>query len=168
MRHHTKDKGDQGLGFVIADLMASGIHVALPISEHLPFDCIAINSAGDMKRVSVKYRTAPKGVIDCRKRSSWVDRRGVHYKKHTPGSYDAFAIYCPDTKQCYYVREEESSGSLRLRITKPRGTNGIAARFADEFKNPERLFVPVAQLDEQQPSKLLDAGSSPVGDTHEH
>lgn len=41
--HHTKDKGDVGLGHVIAVLLENGIQVALPISEHLPFDCIAIS-----------------------------------------------------------------------------------------------------------------------------
>lgn len=48
MRHHTKDKGDIGLGCVIADLLKHDIQVALPVSEHLPFDLIAIHPYGDM------------------------------------------------------------------------------------------------------------------------
>jgi len=56
MRHHTKDKGDVGLTRVMADLVAHDIQVALPISEHLPFDLIAIHPTGDLRRVSVKYR----------------------------------------------------------------------------------------------------------------
>ena len=41
-RHRTKDKGDLGVACVITDLMKAGIQVSLPLSEHLPFDLIAI------------------------------------------------------------------------------------------------------------------------------
>lgn len=58
--HHTKSKGDSGLGFVIADLLSRGVQVALPISEHLPFDCIAISIGGCLCRLSVKYRKVNK------------------------------------------------------------------------------------------------------------
>jgi hypothetical protein len=50
MEHHTKTKGDKGMGFVIADLLSKGIQVALPISEHLPFDLIAMNTDGQLKK----------------------------------------------------------------------------------------------------------------------
>lgn len=69
MLHHTKDKGDCGLAHVIADLFDAGIQVALPISEHLPFDCIAIHN-GSLSRVSVKYRTEENGAVRVRLRSS--------------------------------------------------------------------------------------------------
>ena len=61
MRHHTKDKGDEGLGQVIADLMTSGVHVAVPLSEHLPFDLVAIDDGGVMRRVQVRYRASADG-----------------------------------------------------------------------------------------------------------
>src|SRR5688572_4944057 len=48
MRHHTKDKGDIGLTSVMADLVRHDIQVALPISEHLPFDLVAVHPRGDM------------------------------------------------------------------------------------------------------------------------
>ena len=58
MRHHTKDKGDEGLGQVIADLMTHGVQVAVPLSEHLPFDLVAIDEGGAMRRVQVRYRAS--------------------------------------------------------------------------------------------------------------
>jgi PD-(D/E)XK endonuclease len=58
VRHHTKDKGDEGLGQVIADLMTNGVQVAVPLSEHLPFDLIAISEDGAMRRVQVRYRAS--------------------------------------------------------------------------------------------------------------
>ena len=71
MRHHTKDKGDIGLGFVIADLFSHGIQVALPISEHLPFDLIAISEHRKLARVSVKYRTATGSCLALNLKSFW-------------------------------------------------------------------------------------------------
>jgi hypothetical protein len=58
VRHRTKDKGDEGLGPVIGDLMTHGVHVAVPLSEHLPFDLVAIGEHGTVRRVQVRYRTS--------------------------------------------------------------------------------------------------------------
>jgi PD-(D/E)XK endonuclease len=65
MRHHTKDKGDLGLGFIIGDLLRAGIQVALPLSEHLPFDAIAVDEQGGLRRLQVKYRAVRQGRIVC-------------------------------------------------------------------------------------------------------
>ena len=54
--NHTKDKGDLGLGMVISDLLCHGIGVFMPLSEHQPFDVVAVNHEGKMSRVQVKYR----------------------------------------------------------------------------------------------------------------
>src|SRR5207248_5022232 len=79
VRHHTKDKGDEGLGQVIADLMTTGIQVAIPLSEHLPFDLIAIGEDGAMRRVQVRYRaSAAARRLRCELISSWADRNGNH------------------------------------------------------------------------------------------
>jgi hypothetical protein len=137
MRHHTKDKGDAGLGFVIASLLGQGIQVALPLSEHLPFDCIAINEEGHLKRLSVKYRAAKEGVIEVSKRSSWADKNGTHIRHHQTGDYDAFAIYCPDTRQCYFVRTEEFDKFLCLRVDGKSYSNG---KKAQDYVDASRLF----------------------------
>jgi hypothetical protein len=93
---------------VIADLLSNGVQVALPISEHLPFDCVAIFETNEMTKLSVKYRKKDKnGIVTVILRSSWSDRNGVHVVKHDKKSYDATAIYCPDTNKCYYIRNDE-------------------------------------------------------------
>jgi hypothetical protein len=77
VRHHTKDKGDEGLGQVIADLMTNGIQVAVPLSEHLPFDLIAVGEDGAMRRVQVRYRaSADAAHLRCRLGGWWADRHG--------------------------------------------------------------------------------------------
>ena len=106
MEHHTKTKGDAGVGQVIACLMSNGIVPALPISEHLPFDLIAVSQeTNQLSRVSVKYRTANKsGAIEVQFASAWADQHGSHRRKHAKDAYDATAVYCPDTGKCYFVR----------------------------------------------------------------
>lgn len=148
MRHHTKDKGDTGLGFVLSSLMSNGISVALPLSEHLPFDCIAIGPQGDLRKVSVKYRSsASSGSVKVQLRSTWADRHGSHTKKHEKGSYDVIAIYCPETTLCYFVRMDEITGEeITLRVEalhsrKPEKYFHLATNYTD----PLRLFAPVVQ-----------------------
>ena len=142
MRHHTKDKGDIGLACVIADLIKHDIQVALPISEHLPFDLIAIHAKGTPLKVSVKYRVMrASGTVRVEARSVWNDRNGTHHRRHSPGDYDVVGIYCPDTDECYYVLASELSPSGKtLRITDAGNNqiNGIA--LARWFVDPERLF----------------------------
>jgi PD-(D/E)XK nuclease superfamily protein len=143
MRHHTKDKGDIGLACVMADLIKHDIPVALPVSEHLPFDLIAIHASGAMMKVSVKYRVMGKtGSVTVATRSIWNDRNGTHHRRHNPGDYDAVAIYCPDTDECYYLRASELSPSgLTLRITSPGNNQMTGISFARLFTDPDRLFA---------------------------
>lgn len=42
MRHKTKDKGDLAVAKTIAHLLEHNIRCCLPLSEHLPFDLIAV------------------------------------------------------------------------------------------------------------------------------
>ena len=142
MRHHTKDKGDIGLGCVMSDLLKHDIQVALPVSEHLPFDLIAIHPRGDVLKVSVKYRVMTKtGCVRVETRSMWNDRNGTHYRHHSVGDYDAVAIYCPDTDECYYLLTSELSPSGRtLRITNPANNQVNGVSLARRFLDPVRLF----------------------------
>ncbi len=143
MRHHTKDKGDIGLGAVIASLMAQGIKAALPICEHLPFDLIAISGTGDLRRVSVKYRALVNGSVHVKFKSSWADRNGTHVKQHDMSTYDATAVFCPDTMECFFVRNNEISiKGLYLRVEDPKKMGRQKKiRWASEYKDAQRLFA---------------------------
>lgn len=65
MRHKTKDKGDLAVAKTLAHLLEHDIRCCLPLSEHLPFDLIAVMpDMRTLRRVQVKYRTAEaRGVI---------------------------------------------------------------------------------------------------------
>ncbi|HET9773205.1 MAG TPA: group I intron-associated PD-(D/E)XK endonuclease [Acidimicrobiia bacterium] len=142
MRHHTKDKGDIGLACVIADLIKHEIQIALPISEHLPFDLIAIHPNGTTLKVSVKYRVMrASGTVRVDSRSIWNDRNGTHHRPHRPGDYDVVAIYCPDTDECYYVLASELTPSGKtLRITGAANNQIAGVALARWYVDPDRLF----------------------------
>lgn len=120
MLHHTKTKGDQGVGFVIANLLSNGIQVALPLSEHLPFDLIGIYPDGNLKKISVKYRKAKNGKIEINFRSIYSDKKGLHIKELNKSTVDMFAVYCPDTQTVYYFDHTKFGKSVSIRINKPK------------------------------------------------
>lgn len=144
MKHHTKDKGDAGVGFVVADMLKAGIQPAMLLSEHLPFDCIAIAPDAKLARVQVKYRSARSGFIAVKMTSCWADKHGVHSRHADKSMIDAVAVYCPDTATVYYVKTSEISDNvdnftLRLEPSKNGQKSGI--RMASDFVGAERLFA---------------------------
>ena len=143
LHHHTKSKGDQGLGFVLAELLRHNIQVALPLSEHLPFDLIAISETGQLCRVSIKYRGAKDGKIEVALKSVWSNQQGIHINRREVGDVDAIAVYCPDTGQCYFLRDDQVEGqAFILRIDPPKGPSGKAIRMTADFLDPTVIFGP--------------------------
>ncbi|MCI0348076.1 MAG: group I intron-associated PD-(D/E)XK endonuclease, partial [Acidobacteriales bacterium] len=76
MAHHTKDKGDLAVAKVIAHLLEHNIRVCRPLSEHLPFDFIAVMpDMCTLRRVQVKYREARDGAVHVVFRSNYYDSK---------------------------------------------------------------------------------------------
>jgi len=142
MEHWTKTKGDSGVGFIIADLMSKGIHVALPISEHLPFDCIAVSpKTSEVVRISCKYRKAVNGSFCVRYSSCWSDKHGVHTKPQDKSAFDFTAIYCPDSGKVYYINNNEiESKSFFLRIVPSKNSQTTGVRLASLYEDANRIF----------------------------
>jgi hypothetical protein len=144
MKHHTKDKGDVGIGMVIANLMNNGIQVCLPISEHLPFDLVAISASYILRRVQVKYKSMRNGKISLSLRNSYSDRRGTHIRRTERSSFDAYAVYCPETHKVYYISVAEIPDRLintfTLRVAPSKNSQIRGVNVAADFENPLRLF----------------------------
>ena len=144
MRHHTKDKGDIGLTMVIADLTSKGIQVALPISEHMPFDCIGVSPQNDIARIQVKYLAKRKGCLNVSLRSTWVDKHGTHVSMHDKNEYEIVAVYCPDNNKCYYINRNEIDGStFVIRIDETKNKQKKLVHLASDYELPLRAIVPV-------------------------
>ncbi len=144
MKHHTKNKGDLGLMMVMADLAAHDIGVCVPLSEHMPFDLIAVSSDGKLSRIQAKYRKALNGAVVVPLRNSYADRNGSHVRLTDRSLFDAYAMYCPDTKTVYYIKNDEIplnyTGDFTLRIIPTLNNQQKRTRMASDFEKPFRLF----------------------------
>ncbi len=140
-RHLTKDKGDLALIKVIADLRQHGILCCLPLSEHLPFDLIAVMP--DMKtllRVQVKYRSGTKhGTVLVEFKNNYYDSKKIYWKSVDFSEVDAYAVYIPDVDQVAYFRVDDlqdAVGSLTLRFEPPKNNQRKGVNLIDDFRNP--------------------------------
>lgn len=146
MAHHTKDKGDLAVGMVVSDLLVNGYDYAPLMSEHLPFDLIAINPEnGDLRKLQIKYRTLSKnGSITVALFSSHADRHGSHVKPVDRSMFDAYAIYCREIHQIYYIKTSEVPNELSvrfvLRVTEPKNGQKAGIRMASDFVGVDRIF----------------------------
>ncbi|MBL7155978.1 MAG: hypothetical protein ISS90_02435 [Candidatus Omnitrophica bacterium] len=102
--HHTKHKGDLGLAKVIGDLIKKGHVPCVPLSEHQPYDLVAVLIDGSIIRLQVKYATLKNnGTVEVRFRRNWSDKKGVHTEWYNKNEFDYYAIYCPEKDVVLYV-----------------------------------------------------------------
>ena len=141
--HHAKDKGDLGLVMVIADMAAAGISVYLPLSEHQPADLVAMNEEGRVARVQVKYRkVSANGGIKLHFRSAYSDGKGYQEKAVDRSLFDCYAVYCPDNRKIYYIRNDEisSSTAIMLRVIPAKNGQNKCVIIASRFEGVDRIF----------------------------
>lgn len=136
MIHHTKDKGDIGVGAVIADLLIKGIKPFIPLSEHMPYDLIGAYPDGTLKRISVKYREAKDGKVTVLFQSTYSDSKGVHITDWDKNAVDLVAIFCPDTRGVYYIDPQNFASQVVLRLTKPKNNQSKGINMAEDFMVP--------------------------------
>lgn len=136
--HHTKVKGDVGVGCVVAEILKHEMQIALTLSEHLPFDVIAIVEGRKLYRVSIKYVAARNEKIEIDLRSSWADKNGTHTIQFDPDSCDIIAAYCPDTGKCYFLPATmvSKTGRIYLYLSRPKRSYQPVVLIADDFLNP--------------------------------
>jgi hypothetical protein len=132
--HHTKTKGDLGVMKVAADLAEQGRIVLVPLSEFQTFDLVSWDGQA-FSRIQVKYREVDrKGAITVNLRSCWNDRHGTHITPMDKAEYDVIAIYCPNTKEVYYVGKDDVEKSVTLRTRPPRNKQLVGVRFASDYR----------------------------------
>jgi hypothetical protein len=146
MSHHTKDKGDLAVAKTIAHLLEHNIRVCLPLSEHLPFDFIAVMpDMRSLQRVQVKYRKdIGTGALALNFRSNYYDSKKIYSKPTNLEELDAYAVYCPETDENYYFQVADipvGGKGLVLRITPPRNGQTKGVWFARDFKIPFKKFL---------------------------
>lgn len=148
----TNDKGDVGLALVMADLIKKGYNICLPLSEHLPFDLVAVDAEGRLAKVQVKYvavnaakpgkPTLHRGVIRLPCRSSYSNSKGSRHKPHDFSRFDAYGVYCPDNGGIYYVsvlQIPEGATEFSLRI-EPAPMKNKNIRWASDYEDEGVIF----------------------------
>jgi PD-(D/E)XK endonuclease len=136
--------------------MTNGVQVAIPLSEHLPFDLIAIGEHGAMRRVQVRYRaSADAAQLCCRLGGWWADRHGNHHRAFDASAIDVLALYCPSPITFVYLLADELPAShINLRLSKARNGQVKGTRDASHYRDPRRMFGPVGRRVEARDSQV--------------
>jgi len=132
--HHTKTKADIGLASVIFDLTKKGYVPCIPLSEHQPYDVVAISDKGKALKLQVKYSSLKKnGTIEVRFRTSWADKNGTHIRKYLESAFDYYAIYCPEKEIVLYVPNRTNCPKA-IRFDAPANNQSEAIKWANNYK----------------------------------
>jgi len=99
---HPTCLGDIGVARVTADLLEKGRQVLTPVDSASPFD-LAVYDGNTITKIQVKSRKLVDGKITVvLKRSAKENGRFID-KRYDVKDVDLVAVYCPDTKECYYI-----------------------------------------------------------------
>lgn len=127
----TSEKGRIGVAKAIADLTVKGYEVAVPLSEHSPFDLVVAKDSRFMG-VQVKYcKLHPEGCVKVDLRSCWSNKSGTHTKNATKLLVDVVCVYCPDTDTCYYIDPQTFNQAVQLNVNGKPSNNGNTRWAAD-------------------------------------
>lgn len=100
---NVNQKGAMGLIEVISDLTKKGYECFVPLHDYSEVDLIVMCPNYQLKKIQVKYRTATKGVVE-------VKFRTTSMGKHSPINFDAidgWAIYCPEIDHVTYISKKK-------------------------------------------------------------
>lgn len=131
--HHTGSKGDIGVARVTADLIESGYHVLMPVDSTSPFDLVT-HRDGVFTKIQVKYRSLTDGVIAVEARRAIISNSKRVRRDMTVDEADVIAVYCPETKLCYYIPMGKFSASgFNLRVESPKNGQSQGINWAKDF-----------------------------------
>lgn len=129
---NTNKKGDIGLANVIADVTNKGYFLFLPFSDTTSVDLVIADKNMKLNRVQVKYISIDKtGVLN-------IPACNVVNGKKVPvdlTQIDLWAIYCPNTKEIYYVPTKEIIGkkSFSLRVSPSKYSDSVHMHFSQNY-----------------------------------
>src|SRR5262249_53813957 len=120
------------------------IRCCVPLSEHLPFDLIAVMpDFTTLRRVQVKYRKiAGRGCIELNFRSNYYDSNGIYSRPVDLSEIDCYAIFSPETNGIYYLNTDEiptEMMAITLRIEPTKNGQEKRVWWARDFTDPRRI-----------------------------
>ncbi len=131
--HETGRKGDIGVAAVTADLLEQNYEILIPISSCSPFD-LAVCNGTSLIRVQVKYATKKAGCVVAKLGRKVIYSNVVKRRRFEPGEVDVVAVYCPDTRQCYYIKTSQIGEYARFRLDASKNEHAVGVRLAEEYR----------------------------------
>ncbi len=124
---------------------------------------------GRLFRVQCKWASRYGDVIIVRCYRSRRSRDGLLNRRYTADEIDAFAAYCAEIDQCYFLPIEQfpHRRNVQLRLAATRNNQRLLVNWAKDFEFEAKLGTSgaVAQLGERSDGIRKAAGSSPAGST---
>ena len=100
---NSKNKGTVAEAKIKADLLSKGYNIATPEGDYLPYDLICISKNFYKIQVkSCKIRKNNSIKVSLRK-NIYKSGKALHTKRYEKADADVFAIYVPDTDDCFYI-----------------------------------------------------------------
>jgi hypothetical protein len=131
--HHTKVKADIGVAKVISDLVEKEYVPCIPLSEHQPYDIVAVAKNGTAFKLQVKYATLKSnGTIEVKFKRSWADRHGTHTRWYSENEFDYYAIYCSERSVVLYVPNSPKCPKT-IRFDRPSNSQKQNIKWASDY-----------------------------------
>jgi hypothetical protein len=144
------------------------IGVYRPMAEGGRYDLI-FDVRGRLFRVQCKWASRYDDVPIVRCHRSRRNRDGLLNRRYGAEEIDAFAAYCADLTQCYFLPIERFPyrRQIQLRLGPTRNNQRLLVNWASDFEFGATLSSSgaVAQLGERDAGSVEAAGSSPAGST---
>ena len=164
----SDQKGNIAEAAVVAAAIKLGIDVYRPVGEGGRYDMI-FDLDDRLVRVQCKWAPRHGDVIVLRCYSARRNRDGLLRRVYLAGEIDAFAAYCDELGQCYFVPFEQfiARTEVRLRLGPCKNNQARGVNWARDYEFAARLGRPgaIAQLGERVAGSHEVAGSSPAGST---
>jgi hypothetical protein len=164
----TDQKGATAETAIVHAAVKLGVDVYMPQVQGGRYDMI-FDVGSRLLRVQCKWAPRHDDVIVIRCYSSRRSRKGLLRRVYADGEIDAFAAYCEDLDQCYFLPFEHFVGrtQILLRLAACKNNQAQGVNWAKDFEFAATLGAQgaVAQLGERQRGTLEATGSSPVGST---
>ena len=117
----TNIKGDIGELLVMSKLLKEGYWVSKPFGDDCPYDILADDKQGNIKRIQVKYSTPKNGVVRVHLSSSGKSYKNQHI--------DWVIILNAETEEIYRIDPSEFPNEagiyLRTKPAKNNQTSGV-------------------------------------------
>ena len=148
----TDQKGNIAEAAVVAAAAKLGIEVYRPFGEGGRYDMIFMIDES-LWRIQCKWAPRQNDVIVFRCYSCRRNRDGLLRRKYVDGEIDAFAAYCPETDNCYFLPFHLFANRVQilLRLAPCRNNQNLGVNWANSYEFAATLGAPgaIAQLGER-------------------